>query len=309
MNRWKGTPPPSSLQSVRAPVPPPVIAPPEPIAPPVQARPPAPSVRPGTGFAVSLLRTVLVATLLVTATLGGKILWDRSQQRETAHTVAWPFHSPIATQPLTSATRPASRPLRTVDRGAKRHVALQRPTSAVDLQPTGLVSVSRTVLPPQAVAERRVAKRLLPNRHLPVKPVLERTALKPAAPESMAPESMVPEPMVPQRSLSERPDLLEPTALRSPAPAAPALAVAQPAAPDFPPLISDQPVTCVQPADPDPAGVDPSAECQTCAPTRTLGTAIAWADDADQAAQLARQQEKLVFLIQVSGNFAREGFT
>lgn len=40
-----------------------------------------------------------------------------------------------------------------------------------------------------------------------------------------------------------------------------------------------------------------------------LGTAIAWYDDSRRAARLASEQGKLVFLIQVSGNFAREEFT
>ena len=40
-----------------------------------------------------------------------------------------------------------------------------------------------------------------------------------------------------------------------------------------------------------------------------LGTQIAWYDDSQLAARLAKEQGKLVFLIQVSGNFAREEFT
>ena len=40
-----------------------------------------------------------------------------------------------------------------------------------------------------------------------------------------------------------------------------------------------------------------------------LGTAIAWYDDAEVASRMAKEQGKLVFLIQVSGNFAREEFT
>lgn len=40
-----------------------------------------------------------------------------------------------------------------------------------------------------------------------------------------------------------------------------------------------------------------------------LGTTITWYDDSQFAARLAREQGKLVFLIQVSGNFAREEFT
>ena len=39
------------------------------------------------------------------------------------------------------------------------------------------------------------------------------------------------------------------------------------------------------------------------------GTAFTWAESPKQARELAQQQNKLVFLIQVSGNFAKEEFT
>ena len=54
---------------------------------------------------------------------------------------------------------------------------------------------------------------------------------------------------------------------------------------------------------------EPTCSPGTCAQTRKFGTAIEWAESVEQAAQLAKEQDKLVFLIQVSGNFAREGFT
>lgn len=44
-------------------------------------------------------------------------------------------------------------------------------------------------------------------------------------------------------------------------------------------------------------------------PVRGLGTAIHWEKTPDIAGQLAKEQGKLVFLLQVSGNFAREEFT
>ncbi len=47
----------------------------------------------------------------------------------------------------------------------------------------------------------------------------------------------------------------------------------------------------------------------TCNMPRTFGTVIQWQKAAKAAARLAKQQDKLVFLIQVSGNFAREEFT
>ncbi len=48
---------------------------------------------------------------------------------------------------------------------------------------------------------------------------------------------------------------------------------------------------------------------ETCGAAPTLGTALHWVSNANEAARLAKQQGKLVFLIQVSGNFAREEFT
>ena len=42
---------------------------------------------------------------------------------------------------------------------------------------------------------------------------------------------------------------------------------------------------------------------------RKLGTAITWAESPDTAWRDARDEGKLVFLIQVSGNFARQEFT
>ena len=54
---------------------------------------------------------------------------------------------------------------------------------------------------------------------------------------------------------------------------------------------------------------DQQGKFATCGPSRKFGTAIEWAEDAEQAGQLAKEHDKLVFLIQVSGNFAREEFT
>lgn len=42
---------------------------------------------------------------------------------------------------------------------------------------------------------------------------------------------------------------------------------------------------------------------------RTLGTAITWMPSPDAAWRAAADQDKLVFMIQVSGNFARQEFT
>lgn len=46
------------------------------------------------------------------------------------------------------------------------------------------------------------------------------------------------------------------------------------------------------------------ADCQG----KALGTSVTWYQN-DDAARMARGQQKLLFVIQVSGNFAREEFT
>ncbi len=50
-------------------------------------------------------------------------------------------------------------------------------------------------------------------------------------------------------------------------------------------------------------------EPATCGADRKLGTSLVWAETADEASDLAQQQNKLVYLIQVSGNFEIEEFT
>ena len=59
------------------------------------------------------------------------------------------------------------------------------------------------------------------------------------------------------------------------------------------------------------AGAEPDREVCTkegCS-DRKLGTEITWAESPDAAWREAREEGKLVFLIQVSGNFARQEFT
>lgn len=46
-----------------------------------------------------------------------------------------------------------------------------------------------------------------------------------------------------------------------------------------------------------------------CDADRRFGTAIVWAESLDEAARLAKEQGKLVFVLQVSGHFARDAFT
>ncbi len=51
---------------------------------------------------------------------------------------------------------------------------------------------------------------------------------------------------------------------------------------------------------------DATAECQV---VRNFGTKLVWAESPNQAAILANEKEKLVYLIQVSGNFEIPEFT
>lgn len=70
------------------------------------------------------------------------------------------------------------------------------------------------------------------------------------------------------------------------------------------PKPADDAVKLVDAPEPEP-GV-----CQlTFAPERMLGTSVVWAETANEAAMLADGQGKLVFLIQVSGNFEIPEFT
>jgi hypothetical protein len=56
-------------------------------------------------------------------------------------------------------------------------------------------------------------------------------------------------------------------------------------------------------------GCSGASEDQTSASDRTLGTAITWMPSPDAAWKAAADESKLVFMIQVSGNFARQEFT
>ena len=60
--------------------------------------------------------------------------------------------------------------------------------------------------------------------------------------------------------------------------------------------------------------IKPLASTQVCEPAeefkdRKISTALTWAESVTEAAQQAEQDEKLVFLIHVSGNFEMPGFT
>jgi hypothetical protein len=59
---------------------------------------------------------------------------------------------------------------------------------------------------------------------------------------------------------------------------------------------------------------DAAADGETCSPSATsslptLGTSVHWMPSPDEAVKVAEKEHKMVFLIQVSGNFAKEEFT
>ena len=49
--------------------------------------------------------------------------------------------------------------------------------------------------------------------------------------------------------------------------------------------------------------------CPKCAGLKSVGTTVHFAETPKQAQELAKQHGKLVFLLHVSGNFAKEEFT
>ncbi|MFT7642460.1 MAG: hypothetical protein ACI9G1_004217 [Pirellulaceae bacterium] len=59
----------------------------------------------------------------------------------------------------------------------------------------------------------------------------------------------------------------------------------------------------------DLATSDESTATPICEATKGLGTTIQWYDKVADAAEVAKEKEKLIFLIQVSGNFSRDEFT
>ncbi len=48
---------------------------------------------------------------------------------------------------------------------------------------------------------------------------------------------------------------------------------------------------------------------QVCDSGDTYGTAIHWVRTAAEAKKLAREQDKLIFVVHLSGNFTRDEFT
>jgi hypothetical protein len=102
------------------------------------------------------------------------------------------------------------------------------------------------------------------------------------------------------------------TASSDPAPAETALPIANNGIADEPAV---PPLGVVdQPASPPDGGDEQAAAGATCSASATsslptLGTAVHWMPSPDEAVKLAEKERKLVFLIQVSGNFAKEEFT
>lgn len=84
----------------------------------------------------------------------------------------------------------------------------------------------------------------------------------------------------------------------------------------LPALVAAAPPTGKLLAKNDPSGATCSSGACTTAdgdqqpdPDRKLGTAINWMESPDAASRAAIDEGKLVFMIQVSGNFARQEFT
>lgn len=56
------------------------------------------------------------------------------------------------------------------------------------------------------------------------------------------------------------------------------------------------------------AFADDAHACKTCG-RETYGTSVAWAGSPTEAARKAKQEEKLVFVLHVSGHFENPRFT
>jgi hypothetical protein len=87
-----------------------------------------------------------------------------------------------------------------------------------------------------------------------------------------------------------------------------------PARPSATPTTQNTKTVADTPALPPADGDDQATAGDTCSATATsglptLGTTVHWAATPDEAGKLAEKEHKLVFLIQVSGNFARQEFT
>jgi len=105
-----------------------------------------------------------------------------------------------------------------------------------------------------------------------------------------------------------------------PRPAAPSATQAASTTPSDPAPKSATPATpntktvADTPAFPLAGGDDQATAGDTCSATATsglptLGTTVHWVATLDEAGKLAEKERKLVFLIQVSGNFARQDLT
>jgi hypothetical protein len=63
------------------------------------------------------------------------------------------------------------------------------------------------------------------------------------------------------------------------------------------------------PAEPQAAPASNTPEAQVAPCGQSYGTALTWASSPPEAGKLAKTQNKLVFVMHISGNFAREEFT
>jgi hypothetical protein len=116
--------------------------------------------------------------------------------------------------------------------------------------------------------------------------------------------------------IADRPPVVEPS------PVVPQVATVteqvqvQPAAPLAAPVVAvrQEPVAAIAPqAEACKPAVEKVAPAQcvaaACKPSPSLGTVLAWTPSLAEASRRALKEDKLIFLIHVSGNFADPGFT
>ncbi len=300
MSRWKGTPASSSRRNLPPPIPPPVlVAHHEPEPPPVVASnqggatdSPRFEASPRRRSRRAMWRLMTLATILVLAGFGAKALWNTSHGwLDSLSNLVWNKAERCGSADIVDSSGLV---------GSDRSAVVAADDDIVEASST--VEIVNTV-------EDRIAETL------------------PADAESLAATNS-------QHSNDSSVELIADAQSTSPDSTTELedASINESASTQTEALVASEPVAetdAREPISPPPHPISPEsgepiakvdleaftekrADCENgvcVAPPKTLGTAIEWAENPEHAAELAREKGKLVFLIQVSGNFEREEFT
>lgn len=300
MNRWKGAPP-STRNMTPTPVPPPVITRPEPVAPPIQTKP-QPLSRTGHPrtpprlVGLSFPQKTMLAALLVTTGLGLTIMWAHDGEWNSIHTQA-AFHAESDRLPAHPGEKPA------ITAEADALIAANREVTPItdessQLKPPvvddddGELVLSLIEEQPARVDlfESEPSQDEVAAKEVKLEVAIAQTKEVIDASSEDLPESEVTESTIDSTTTAAVETILASyNTIRHDEP--------------------DLPENDITENDFDGQATSADQKCDSCSPSRKFGTAIEWAENVEQAAQLAKEHDKLVFLIQVSGNFAREGYT